>query len=117
MQPALESRVAEFRQQAGLTQAQLAVLVGVTTNTIQNWESGKSGVDQIMKFLKLCSVLSCDLQDLVKEVPSSKSEQSKPGSFSIDDLQKLRQQWGTDQPAPVEKSASKKNSSAASGRK
>lgn len=33
-----KSRVASLREQAGLTQVQLAVLVGVTPNTIQNWE-------------------------------------------------------------------------------
>jgi transcriptional regulator with XRE-family HTH domain len=116
VQPALRSRVAEFREQAGLTQAQLAVLIGVTTNTIQNWESGKSGVEQIMKFLKLCTVLSCELQDLIEEMPSSKIEESKPGSFSIEDLQKLRQQWGTDKPASATKPAPEKKSSATPAR-
>lgn len=87
------SKIANLREKTGLTQAQLAVFIGVTTNTIQNWESGKSGVDQIEKFLKLCEVLGCDLKDLIEYVPTSEAEQSKAGSFSLDDLRDLRQRW------------------------
>jgi transcriptional regulator with XRE-family HTH domain len=87
------SRIAALREETGLTQAKLAVLIGVTTNTIQNWESGKSGVDQIEKFLKLCEVLGCDLKDLIEYVPAPEAEQPKAGSFSLDDLRDLRQRW------------------------
>jgi transcriptional regulator with XRE-family HTH domain len=98
------SRIADLREPQGLTQAQLAVLVGVTTNTIQNWESGKSGVDQIERFLKLCEVLGCNLQDLIEYVPDYESKAPKAGSFSLDDLRSLRKRWGTDEKAvPVEK--------------
>lgn len=94
------SRISELRESAGLTQAQLAVLVGVTTNTIQNWENSKSGVDRIIKFLKLCEILDCGLEDLVKEVDSRKGEQQKVGSFSLKDLRTLREKWGTEDKAP-----------------
>lgn len=99
LQSTPKSRIAELREQAELTQAQLAVLVGVTTNTIQNWESGKSGVEQIIKFLKLCTVLNCNLQDLIEDTPNKSVEDVKPGSFSLQDLQALRRRWGTDKPA------------------
>lgn len=89
------SRISALREDTGLTQAQLAVLVGVTTNTIQNWESGKSGVDQIEKFLKLCEVLACNLQDLIEYVPSPDADEPKAGSFSLDTIRELRKQWGT----------------------
>lgn len=89
------SRIAALREKMGLTQAQLAVFIGVTTNTIQNWESGKSGVDQIEKFLKLCAVLDCDLKDLIEYVPDSNAKKPKTGSFSLDDLTDLRKRWGT----------------------
>jgi transcriptional regulator with XRE-family HTH domain len=87
------SRIATLRDRTGLTQAQLAVLVGVTPNTIQNWESSKSGVDQIEKFLKLCEVLSCDLKDLIEYVPDPNAVEPKAGSFSLDDLRNLRKRW------------------------
>ncbi|NJL38909.1 MAG: helix-turn-helix transcriptional regulator [Leptolyngbyaceae cyanobacterium RM2_2_4] len=89
------SRIATLRDKTGLTQAQLAVLVGVTTNTIQNWESGKSGVDQIEKFLKLCEVLGCDLQQLIEYVPDPEADDTKAGSFSLEDLREMRQRWGS----------------------
>lgn len=89
------SRIAALREEVRLTQAQLAVLVGVTTNTIQNWESGKSGVDQIERFLKLCAVLDCNLQDLIEYVSDSNAEEPKTVSFELDDLRQLRERWGT----------------------
>lgn len=108
------SRIANLREPQGLTQAQLAVLVGVTTNTIQNWESGKSGVDQIERFLKLCEVLGCDLKDLIEYVPDSESKAPKAGSFSLDDLRSLRKRWGTDEKAvPVEESVVSKSETGA----
>ena len=91
------SRISELREAANLTQAQLAVLVGVTTNTIQNWESSKSGVDRIVKFLKLCEILDCDLEDLIKEVDDDKEIHQKAGSFSLEDLRDLRKRWGTEE--------------------
>lgn len=90
------SRISKLREQANLTQAQLAALIGVTTNTIQNWESGKSGLDQIIKYLKLCALLDCELSDLVEYEPASSSEHLKPEVFSLEDLCHLRQRWGAD---------------------
>ena len=87
------SRIADLREAAGFTQAELAVFVGVTTNTIQNWETGKSGVDQIEKFLKLCTILGCDFPDLVEYVPNLESKKPKKGKFSLDDLREMRRRW------------------------
>ncbi len=73
-----------------MTQQQLAVFVGVTTNTIQNWEKGTSGVDQIEKFLKLCAVLNCDLKDLIEY---SDPQPAVAKGFSVDELRELRKKW------------------------
>lgn len=90
------SRIAGLRERAGLTQAQLAVLIGVTSNTIQNWENGKSGVEQIERFLKLCEVLGCNLSDLIEYVPDGSATEPKPGTFSLEHLRELRQRWGAE---------------------
>ncbi len=90
-----KSRLAELRKTAGLTQAQLAVFIGVSSNTIQNWEKD-NGLDQAEKFLKLCEVLGCELEDLIEYVPTSDEKISKSKSFSLDELRKLRKNWGTD---------------------
>lgn len=40
---AVKEQIARARKDANLTQAELARAVGVTTRTVQNWESGKRG--------------------------------------------------------------------------
>ncbi|MDF5730836.1 MAG: helix-turn-helix transcriptional regulator [Rhizonema sp. PD38] len=91
-----KSRVAELREQAGLTQVQLAVLVGVTPNTIQNWEK-ENGLDQLERYLKLAEIFGCNVSDLVEYVPASEEEEakSKGFSFSLEELRKLRERRET----------------------
>ncbi|MGJ3247625.1 MAG: helix-turn-helix transcriptional regulator [Elainellaceae cyanobacterium] len=62
----LVSRIKSLREQTGLTQRELSLIVGVTENTIANWESGRSGLDLIEKLIKLCRALNCSLDDLVE---------------------------------------------------
>jgi len=91
------SKLAEIRKQSGLTQAQLAVLVGVTTNTIQNWEK-KEGLTQLEKYLKLGEIFGLkSLKDLFEyvEISEDKDDQRSKG-FSIEELRQIRQNWGTD---------------------
>ncbi|MDX2213884.1 MAG: helix-turn-helix transcriptional regulator [Oculatellaceae cyanobacterium bins.114] len=71
-QPTPIPKLALLREQAGLTQRELAHIVGVTETTIANWERGRSGLDWIERFIKLCDALHCDLHDLV-EYPSDES--------------------------------------------
>ena len=56
----LPSCIKSRRQNIGLTQKQLAELVGVTDVTISRWESGQR--EPITSdFVKLCEVLSMEL--------------------------------------------------------
>lgn len=59
-------RIAELRKAAGLTQLQLSQRVGVTETTIANWERGRGGLDWIVKLIRLCDALGCDLKDLIE---------------------------------------------------
>lgn len=59
------SRVAELREKAGLTQRQLADSIGVTESTIRNLENNRNGINQLERFIKLCSVLNCEPSDLI----------------------------------------------------
>ncbi|NET58511.1 MAG: helix-turn-helix transcriptional regulator [Symploca sp. SIO2E6] len=88
-----KSRIAALRKKAGYTQAQLGVFIGVTTNTIQNWEKD-NGLDQLEKYLKLCTVLGCDLKELIEYVEAPE-EEAKPKGFSLEELRELRERWGT----------------------
>ncbi|MEM7758057.1 MAG: helix-turn-helix domain-containing protein [Cyanobacteria bacterium P01_A01_bin.40] len=99
----LKSRITELRKIAGLSQAQLAVFVGVSTNTIQSWEK-PDGLAQLEKYLKLAEVLGAKrIIDLFKRVEEedqnykSKTNKSNRRQFSLDDLRKLREDWGIDE--------------------
>jgi putative transcriptional regulator len=56
--------IASLRQRVGLTQRQLADLVGVTETTIRNWENNRSGVEWFERVAKLCDSLQCTPNDL-----------------------------------------------------
>lgn len=58
------SKVAELRKRQGLTQRQVADLVGVDPSTVRNWERDRGGVESFVKFAKLCHVLECQPSDL-----------------------------------------------------
>ncbi|GAB4153024.1 MAG: hypothetical protein Fur0046_32910 [Cyanobacteria bacterium J069] len=66
--PAPRPRIAELRKAAGLTQLQLSQRVGVTETTIANWERGRGGMDWIVKLIRLCDALNCNLPDLVEDL-------------------------------------------------
>jgi transcriptional regulator with XRE-family HTH domain len=70
------SKIAELREKTGLTQRELALMVGVTETTIANWERGRSGLDWIERLIKLCDALNCDLGDLIgyDEADNSQTE-------------------------------------------
>lgn len=75
------SRIKTLREEEGLTQRELSIRVGVTENTIQNWEKSRSVVMQISRFIKLCKELNCSLEDLIEEDPDTDSE--KPVGVSM----------------------------------
>lgn len=58
------SKVADLRKRRGLTQRQVADLVGVDPSTVRNWERDRGGVESFVKFAKLCQVLECTPSDL-----------------------------------------------------
>lgn len=57
--------IAALREKAGLTQRQLANLVGVTESTIRNLERNRNGVEQIERIVKLCRALKCNADELI----------------------------------------------------
>lgn len=65
--------IAALRKRTGLSQTQLANIVGVDPVTIRNWERGRSGLDWFVKLAKLCEALDCSPRDLVKD-PDSESK-------------------------------------------
>ncbi len=93
----VKPRIASLREKAGITQLELSRLVGVTESTIQNWESGRTGTDQIERIIKFCKALNCQIEDLIEYVSELPAEPAaKPSSLS--EIQNL---LGTEEPSPT----------------
>jgi transcriptional regulator with XRE-family HTH domain len=96
-------RIAFLREKAGLTQLELSRIVGVTESTIQNWESGRTGTEQIERIIKFCKALNCQVEDLIEYVSHSPQESAaKPSSLS--DIHNL---LGTENPSAIAQTDSK----------
>lgn len=89
-------KIRQLREEAEITQLELSQLVGVTEASIQNWERGRAGLEQIERVIKLCKALNCMPEDLIKyeKIPEAESAQTKPKGGKR--LQKIRQLLGTD---------------------
>lgn len=60
--------LAMLRKRVGLSQKQLAEALGVTKDSIQNWESGRRDARlSVYQFKVLCRVLQCRPEDLPDE--------------------------------------------------
>lgn len=82
------SRVAQLREEAGLTQLELSQLLEVTENTVANWEKGRSGLEWIERVIKLCKIFDCTPEDLIEYVPDNDSVGKKKGR-SLEELRRL----------------------------
>lgn len=90
----LISNISTLRERSGLTQRELALIVGVTETTIANWERGRSGLEWIDRLIKLCQALDCSLEDLIDYDLSTEPEHEP--TFA-----ELRQMYKAGQIAPV----------------
>jgi len=65
----IKLRLKEHRIRQGLTQRELADLLGVTENTVANVESGRNGTRKLLQAIALCLVLQCKPNDLFEITP------------------------------------------------
>lgn len=62
-----------LRQKVSLSQEQLGELLGVTRQTISEWENGKSMPTlNPLEMQKLCHLLNCSLSELVEALENIK---------------------------------------------
>ena len=61
------SRIAELRDEKGLTQRQVAAELGVDVSTVRNWEKNRDGIKMFVRVARLCRLFGCDPEDLYKE--------------------------------------------------
>jgi len=69
--------IAKLREKRGLTQRQLADVVGVTETTIANWEKGRSGLAWFVRIDRLCRALAVEPSDLYERLDNRKEEGSR----------------------------------------
>ena len=61
------SRIAELRDEKGLTQRQVAIALGVDVSTVRNWEKSRDGIKMFVRVARLCQLFGCDPGQLYKE--------------------------------------------------
>jgi len=83
------SRIAELRERIGLTQLELSQLLGVTENSVANWEKGRSGMEWFERIIKLCRLFQCTPEDLIEYVPTSEPIEKKKKGRSLAELRQL----------------------------
>ena len=80
------SIIKKFRNEAGLTQAELAEKMDVSVVSVQNWESGKTGIE-ISRYSELAEIFNIPVETLIKEtlIEKDKTRQDNWPDFLFDD--------------------------------
>ena len=87
-------KIAQLRERANLTQSELSQKLGISETTMQNWESGRSGIEQLERFVKLCRLLNCQAEDLIEfqkpeiHIEANQAENNEPEVF-INEIRKM----------------------------
>lgn len=61
----MSTKLIMLRKAAGMTQEQVASLMGIDRSTIAKWETGKA-IPRLDKLRKLCSLYGCKLNALIE---------------------------------------------------
>lgn len=65
----IKLNIKTHRDRLGISQNELAEMLGVTVNTVANWENGRSGAKQFERVALLCIVLNCSPDELTEIQP------------------------------------------------
>ncbi len=81
----MSTYIKRCREEAGLTQAQLAEKMDVSVVSVQNWENGRTKIN-IERYYDLAEILSVPIDDLIKEmiIEADKSRQDEWPYFLFD---------------------------------
>ena len=88
----------DLRKEKGLTQKQLADLVGVSDKTISKWETGR-GIPDTSIMNELCMVLGISINELLsgerlsKDNYNGKAEENMVNLLKDTERQKDKQKW------------------------
>lgn len=93
----MEQNIGEFisqlRKQKGMTQRELAELIGVSDKTISKWEHGNSMPDTSL-LIPLCSALDVSVNELVSCKRLLKEEYSESAEVNMINLLKEKEEFG-----------------------
>ncbi|MCT8609092.1 helix-turn-helix domain-containing protein [Glaesserella parasuis] len=81
--------IAKYRQASGLTQAQLAEILGISNDAVSRMERGKT-IPTVLRLLELSEIFHCEVADLVTESSNRSTDQAKV-------IEKLLQQLDSQQ--------------------
>lgn len=68
--------VAKYRQASGLTQAQLAEILGIGNDAVSRMERGTT-VPTVLRLLELAEIFQCEIADLVTESSARSMDQAR----------------------------------------
>lgn len=68
--------IAKYRQAAGLTQAQLAEILGIGNDAVSRMERGTT-IPTLTRLLELAEIFRCDIADLVTDSSSRPCDQAR----------------------------------------
>lgn len=77
----VKPKLKELRENLQLTQRQLSDQLGVTENTIANWENGRSIGKWLYQIKLLCQALDCSFEELTEDLNTPLSSED-PNSFA-----------------------------------
>lgn len=60
----ITNNVKRLRQAAGMTQAELAARLGITTPSITKWEKGRSNPD-LLNVFRMKEIFECSVNDII----------------------------------------------------
>ena len=63
MKKTIAANITYYREQAGMSKAELAKALGVSQASVSHWESGANSID-INRLFQLCQVVGCDISDM-----------------------------------------------------
>lgn len=68
--------ISKYRQAVGLTQAQLAEILGISNDAVSRMERGKS-VPSVLRLLELSEIFGCEVADLLTESSNRSIDQAR----------------------------------------
>lgn len=79
------NKIKKFRKLKGLTQEELAMMLGVSRTTLGNWESG-TRIPPLDQYCELAYLLDCSLDELVKTDEQLTPEFLPSDDYNMDSL-------------------------------